>query len=80
MKPTGSQLTNIEQRAIKLLARPMTCTELGEALWGQMWRNPQSYARPAGKIIRRLIAAGLVVRVYPAGWQERAAQYSKVRQ
>lgn len=38
---------------------PLTLTEIGESLWGGR-KNRQSYARPAGAMIRRLQRAGLV--------------------
>ena len=65
----------------KLAERPLTCTELGEALWGWGGKrhvNRQSYARPAGKVIQRLVRDGLVERVFPEGWQDRSAQYATV--
>jgi predicted transcriptional regulator len=46
--------------AIETLDERFTCTELGEALWGAGGRQRQSYARPAGKAIKRLVLAGLV--------------------
>lgn len=51
---------SIEERALIFLARPRSCTELGEHLWGTKGRVPQSYARPAGKLIARLVARFLV--------------------
>jgi hypothetical protein len=59
-------LTEADRRAlvaVDKVARPdgtFTCSELGEELWGTLSRNPQSYARPAGAVIRRLIQAGYV--------------------
>lgn len=38
----------------------MTCTEIGESLWPNMKGNRQSMCRPAGKLVKRAIAAGLV--------------------
>lgn len=50
-----------------LRLRPgLTCTEIGDDLWGRVYRKPQCYARPAGKLVKRAIAAGSVRR----GWKE----------
>jgi hypothetical protein len=38
---------------------PMTCTEIGEELWGGK-RKRQTYARPAGRALHRLKRKGLV--------------------
>ncbi len=46
----------------KLGGHPVTCTELGEALYGQSGRTRQAYARPGGRVIARLVAAGLAAR------------------
>jgi hypothetical protein len=76
MRKIRPELTAIESRALGLLSkRPMNCTELGEALWSTGRVNRQSYARPAGKIIQRLVRAGLVRRVFPDGWLKRSALY-----
>ena len=50
-----------------LVNGPMTASELGAAIWGTPFRKPQHYARPAGRICRRLAARGLVMRLAPAG-------------
>ena len=65
------ELSKVEILVLKLLKKPMTCTEVGEMLWGGK-RNRQSYARPAGAIIVRLRKAGLVSRVFPDGWSQRS--------
>jgi len=72
--------------ALQYLKQPRTCTELGEYLWTQL-RKPlrrtsprQSYARPAGRIIQRLIKMGRVQRVYPQGWAKRPPQYQAISQ
>jgi hypothetical protein len=39
---------------------PMTCSNLGVQLWGNGHRKPQSYARPAGKLLRHMQYLGLV--------------------
>lgn len=74
--------TEIEVKALEVLRVPRTCTELGECLWGiyngnkrQKRTNRQSYARPAGKIVKRLMDAKLVERAWPDGWERRSAQY-----
>jgi hypothetical protein len=72
----------ILDRALQILAEPCTCTELGERLWRDGSRrrvNRQSYARPAGRIVRRLVDAGLVTRAYPRGSERRPAQYQAIR-
>lgn len=40
----------------------VSCTTLGESLWGscRTCKGRQSYARPAGKLIKRLLLAGLI--------------------
>jgi len=54
-------MSDIEQQVLALLTHgPKTCTEVGSELWGTEYRNPQSYARPAGKVLRRLAEAGKV--------------------
>lgn len=59
-------MTDIEQRVMELLKeRPCSCTEIGEHLWCRGRKARQSYARPAGKIIKRLIEAGIVREHYP---------------
>lgn len=46
---------------------PLPTGCIGERLWGDGTRMPQHYARPAGKLLNRLLAAGLVVRVHRGG-------------
>jgi hypothetical protein len=44
-----------------------TCSSLGASLWRhgyQGGRKPQAYARPAGKVLRRLERLGLVLYKY----------------
>lgn len=54
-------MTEIETRVLSLLKKgPRTCTEVGSELWGTEYRKPQSYARPAGKVLARLVKAGHV--------------------
>lgn len=50
-----------EKRVVSLLSsRPgLSCTEIGETLWGGINKR-QSYARPAGRIMKRLLNAGRV--------------------
>lgn len=38
----------------------MTCSTLGALLWGKKHRNPQSYARPAGKLLHLMKRKGIV--------------------
>jgi len=50
-----------DELALKhLRERELTCSELGEIIWGRPTRNPQSYARPAGALLKRLEKVGLV--------------------
>ena len=53
----------LEEKAMEYLLEPRSCTELGEHLWGWSGRrvHRQSYARPAGKLIARLVREGKVV-------------------
>lgn len=57
-----------EERALKLLARgPMSCASLGDALWSTRKSAGNCscpYARPAGALIKRLRARGLVEHGY----------------
>jgi hypothetical protein len=56
-------MTPADKRALEALDQPMSCTTLGERLWGRSTRPPQSYARSAGKVLARLVAAGAARRV-----------------
>lgn len=69
-----NQRLSVDNKALFWLRMPLSCTGLGSLLWGGR-RKPQSYARPAGAVIARLVRLGLVVRVYPPGGQKRAPQY-----
>lgn len=70
-------MSDIDNKALALLTEPTTCTELGEELWGGV-RKRQCYARPAGKIIKRLVEAKLVERVFPEGWRNRPTLYQRL--
>ena len=63
------------RRALAYLRSPRTCSELGAHLWGTAARNPQAYARPAGRLLNRLAARGLVELARPLGWKDRARQW-----
>lgn len=60
------KLSPIEKKALELLATPQSCTSLGELLWlfddqkRRISAMRQSYARPAGKIVKKLRGLGLV--------------------
>ena len=57
-------MTEIEAKTLDILSRgPATCATIGEQLWGTAWSSPQSYCRPAGKVLRRLAGRGLVRRI-----------------
>jgi hypothetical protein len=43
-----------------LRERELTCSQLGDIIWGRPARNPQSYARPAGRLLLRIQREGLV--------------------
>ena len=65
-------MTDTEQRTLRMLLKrgPLSCTEIGETLWGETCQsnpNRQAFARPAGKVVRRLRRDGLVA----IGWAER---------
>ena len=53
-----------DDRALALLRErgPMTCSRLGELLWGERTNRPGTapYARAAGRVLARLARAGLV--------------------
>lgn len=73
----------LRSAVLEFLCVPHTCTELGEHLWHQdsvRNVNRQSYARPAGKLIRKLIDENLVCRVCPVGCLERPPLYQVIKQ
>lgn len=43
---------------------PMTCTQLGAALWGKPYRKWQAYARPGGRLLHHMKRKGLVEQYY----------------
>ena len=54
-----------EQSSVKFLRLlayngEMTASQLGSLIWGREARNPQSYARPAGRVLARMQKQGLV--------------------
>jgi len=56
-------MTAIEKACLELLAKgPLPTGTVGSELWQQRDRHrmPQHYARPAGKLLRRLERRGLV--------------------
>jgi hypothetical protein len=58
-----SDTKTIDDLVALLRARPgLTCTEIGAALWGRQSRQPQCYARPAGRLVQRAVQAGRVYR------------------
>lgn len=55
-------MTVTDEAVLALLATGnMTCTEVGETMWGRRGKGRQSYARPAGKVLHRLKRLGKVV-------------------
>jgi hypothetical protein len=56
-----------QQRLLALLharAKPLTLTQIGESLWHKRV-NRQSFARPAGAVVKRAVLAGLVRQATP---------------
>ena len=53
-------MTECEHKAVDLLiARgPMSLAWLGDGLWGNASRAPQTWCRPAGAVAARLVKAG----------------------
>ena len=66
-----------EAKALAFLHLPRSCTELGEYLWSGSGRNVnrQSYERPAGKLIKRLVAKGSVARAMRVQEKRRRTGY-----
>jgi predicted transcriptional regulator len=60
----GAILSPIEERAVAILIRmrgECTASTLGEELWARKHScGPAAYARPAGRLLRRLQRRGLV--------------------
>lgn len=60
---------------------PMTCTQVGSALWGKSYRKWQAYARPGGKLLHHMKRLGIVETYYDgrhfflwklkAGWERK---------
>ncbi len=50
----------IRAAVVHLKKGPRTCSELGSMLWGNGYKKPQSYARPAGKLLHKMERDGLV--------------------
>jgi hypothetical protein len=56
-----ADLTETQKRAIAVLDRgDTTASNLGLTLWGNGTRKPQSYALPAGRLLKQLKVRGLV--------------------
>lgn len=70
-------MTDADRKALAVIdefkGEPFTCVMLGERLFDSV-KNPhrQAYARPAGKVLRRLKREGLVVEDY--AWVGQLAQ------
>lgn len=43
-----------------LKSGPITCSNLGAQMWGNGYKKPQSFARPAGKLLREMERRGMV--------------------
>jgi hypothetical protein len=65
-RKAGKTTAELEERVLVYLRQhgPQTCSNLGAALWGNNHRKPQSFARPAGKILHKLLRAGLVRKIH----------------
>jgi hypothetical protein len=63
-------LGEADQRALAILRErgPLPCSQLGEALWGRRGAGNCScpWARPAGRLLHRLLKLGLVHRTHDA--------------
>lgn len=64
---SAEALTPTEKRAMAILIKhgPTSCAMLGDTLWGRKRAGSNCscpYARPAGKVVKSLIAKGLVER------------------
>ena len=61
-------LSPVEARALQILRDrgPQTCARLGEALWGRTGNGNCScpWARPAGALLHKMLAKGLVRKEY----------------
>ena len=63
-------MTKAQNEILSLLARsnvPLPTGYIGERLWGNGVRMPQHYARPAGRILKRMQDCGLVLRSFRGG-------------
>ena len=67
---------------------PVTCSSLGAYLWGKSCRVPQSYARPAGKLLYQMERLGIArcsmegrhfVWRLTAGWEQALKRYHEGR-
>jgi hypothetical protein len=79
-------MTKIDETILKAIEQlqksPKTCSNLGVMLWGKAHRKPQSYARPAGRLLHEMKRRGLVVQYYDGRhfflWKLTAAGMAKV--
>lgn len=60
----GSKSEGLYRAALVSIMRAgdlgISASLLGEELWGKAYRLPQHYARPAGKLLKRMESLGLV--------------------
>lgn len=78
-----AMLSETDRKVLALWDRPqdqlavLSSAQIGEALYGQVGRMPQHYARPGGKAARKLVAAGFLLRASvegrPDGFARRVA-------
>lgn len=73
-------MTDHDQRALAIIKQhgPLSCTVLGDHLFADSERRAkrQSWARPAGKVIARLVKAGLVHRDFNERFKRMSPQYA----
>lgn len=59
--PLPTSMETAARAAVELLRiAPLSCSDLGYALWGKRGRKPQDYARPASRLIAWMEHRGLV--------------------
>lgn len=66
-----ARMTKGDAKMLALLTedQPQRASELGTQLWGKGHRKPQSYARPAGRVLARLSGMGYARSVVvPGDW------------
>ncbi len=62
-----SELTAQDKFGLCTLTHPMTCSDFGQKMWGTASRPQQAYARPAGRMLKRLRTLGFVTPLWIRG-------------